>query len=67
MDEVRVRRLCAGDAHDAGDLPPMVGRMQEDVRQDIVHRVRPGLTFGVLVGNLFCKAGKRKLGEIIIP
>src|SRR5258708_37796016 len=54
-------------AHLAGDLSAMVGRMHQDVSQNVLHGVCPRLSFGVLVRNHLGKERRRKTLEVFSP
>ena len=49
VNEVRVGWLLPAGAHVAGDLPAMIGRVHDHMRQDVDDRTRPLLALAVLV------------------
>src|SRR5712671_1486307 len=67
MDEVRGGGYSSARAHLAGDLSAMVGRMHQDVSQNVLHGVCPRLSLGVLVRNHLGKERRRKTLEVFSP
>lgn len=51
MDEIGESGCLTVFAHVTGNLAAMIGRVQDNVTENVLDGACPGLTFGVFVGN----------------
>src|SRR5438046_9972528 len=67
MDEVRVGGLEPRCPKIRRDLPPVIGGMEEDLGQDVTHRVGPALPLRINVRDLLGYPGRAHSLQIIPP
>src|ERR1700739_2731716 len=67
VNVIRIGRLMSRLAHVRGDLAAMIRRMRERVCQDVVHRVAPEFSLGVLVRNGLVETAGSNTIQIFLP